>query len=180
MTKETKPTTEITIRAVRLKRASLSIKWTQGADEYGVTFHEKPLPSFTKALAALTPHVCTLCELPAKDAEKIEATGITMTPNGENVLALITAKKRVKKAGRVFNIATPLLPMYADDENKNADRMEPAEAKAIEKVASEAKRYVLGERAQGQIDFGGEDEAPKKSKGDDNTPDFPAMTEPRD
>lgn len=179
MTKETKPTGEIVIRSVRLKRASLALKWTQGEDEYGVTFHENPLPSFTKAIAALVPHVCSLCELPERDADKIEATGITMTPNGENTLALITAKKRVKKAGRVFNIATPLLPMYADEENKKADRMEPAEAKAIEKVATEARKYIAGERAQGRINFGADDE-PKKPKGDDNTPDFPALNEPKD
>lgn len=154
----------IEITAVRNNRASIHIEWLQGTDEYAVTFHDNCLPSFSKALDALPDHVCTLCELPAKDAAKIAATGITVRQKGDNHLALIVAKKKIKKAGRVFNIATPLLPMYEDDENKGADHMEPAEAKAIEKVISEAKKYLLGERAQGQIKF--EEEAQEKKKGD--------------
>ena len=172
-----KTTEEIVVTAVRNNRKSIRIEWTQGADEYGVNFHENPLPSFTKALAALVPHVCTLCEFSAKDAEKIEATGVTLRPQGENTLALIVAKKKIKKAGRVFNITTPLLAMWPDAESKDTDCMTEAEAKAIEKVASEAKKYVLGDRAQGMINFEPEADAPKKKGGNDKTVEFPALVE---
>lgn len=169
-----KKTEEIVITAVRNNRKSIHVEWLQGADEYGVNFHDNPLPSFLKALEKLPAHVCTLCEFPAKDADKIEATGITATEKGDNTLALIVAKKKIKKAGRVFNIATPLLPMYADPENKTADCMSEDEAGAIEKVIAEAKKYVLGERAQGQIKFD-EPEKPEKKKEGDNTEPFPNM-----
>lgn len=150
---------------MRNRRNSIQISWTQGIDEYDLVCHDNPLPSFLKAIEALAPHVCTLCEFPARDAAKIIPTGITCRGKDDSILALITAKKPVKKGNRVFNIATPILPMHEDADNPAADHMEPAEAKAIEKVIAEAERYVDGERAQGQIQFG-EDGAPADKKED--------------
>lgn len=164
----------VTITAVRYNRKSIRIEWTQGEDEYGVNFHENPLPDFLTSLAAMAGPVCALCEFPARDAEKIEPTGITVRAHGENQLALIVAKKKIKKGGRVFNIATPLLPMHPDEENETADCMTTAEAGAIKAVIAEAKRYVLGERAQGVIDFTlAEEKQPAE-----NTPEFPVLVEP--
>lgn len=172
-----KPTGELTIRSVRNKRTSIAMEWDIGEDQHKVTFHDNPLPSFYKALEALAEHVCTLCELPAKDASKIVATGITLRPNGENQQALIVARKKVAKGKRVFNIATPLLAMWPDDENTGADHMDPEIAKAIAKVETEAKKYILGERAQGKIEF--EEEKPKND-GKGETPTFPDLTEGKD
>lgn len=166
---------EIVITAVRNLRKSLRIEWLEGSDEVGRNFHDNPLPSFYKALAALTPHVCSLCELPAGDAKKIEATGITVRARGENNLALVVARKKIRKGKRVFNISTPLLAMYEDAEAKGADHMESDEAKAIEKVIAEAKKYLRGERAQGQIAF--EEEKTEEEKKPGNTDEFPALTE---
>lgn len=148
-----KKSEDLRILQVRNKRSSIFLSWMNGTDEFKVTFHDNPLPSFYKALAALPEHVCALCEFSPKDAAKIDATGITVAEKGDNSLALIVAKKKVKKGGRVFNIATPLLAMYPDDENKDADCMDKDTAAAIEKVIKEAKKYIGGDRAQGQIVF---------------------------
>lgn len=149
-----KATTEaIVIRRVRSDRKSIFIEWVQGIDVYKVTFHENPLASFTKAITALAAHVCSLCEFPDKDEAKITPSGITVTENGDNNLALIVASKRIKKGKRVFNITTPLLSMYPDKENKATDCMAAEEARAIEKVITEAKKYLDGDRAQGIIKF---------------------------
>lgn len=167
----------VTIKKVRNLRKSIKIAWTQGSDEYDVNFHDNPLPSFLKAIAALGEHVCSLCELPASDVKKIVATGITCAENGENVLALIVAKKTIKKGKRVFNISTPLLSMYPDEENKTTDHMEKEQSAAIEKVISEATKYINGDRAQGQIEFE-EESAGGKPEDGDKTEKFPGMTEP--
>lgn len=167
----------VLIRAVRNLRESIRIVWTQGSDDYGVNFHDNPLPSFLKSLVALAPHVCSLCELPAADSKKIIVVGITCRENGDNILARIVAKKTIKRGKRVFNIATPLLSMYADDENKTVDHMDEDEARAIEKVIAEATKYIAGERAQGQIQF---DEEPAGGKPEeDGTAKFPGMEEPK-
>jgi hypothetical protein len=164
MTKTKDEAKPIFIKSVRDKRKSIQIVYTQGADTIDHDFHDNPLPSFYKAIEALVPHVCTLCEFPSKDAAKITATGITCREDGDNTLALITSRKKIKKGGRILNIPTPLLPMYPDEENAGVDHMEKEEAAAIEKVIKETLKYLGGERAQGQIAFVEED-GPKKEAG---------------
>jgi hypothetical protein len=168
---------DVVITSVRNNRKSISIKWTQGTDEYDVTFHENPLKSFYNALDALNPHVLTLCEFSSKDLEKVRATGITIRGKADLPSALIVARKTIRKGKRVFNIATPLLPMYENPENKGADHMDEAEAKAIEKVIKEATRYVCGERAQGQIEWEDEDGGEDEKKGDKGDP-LPGLENP--
>lgn len=169
-------TEAIVITAVRNLRKSIKIEYIQGTDEYALNCHDNPLPSFYKALTALNAHVCSLCEFPAKDAEKIEATGITVREKGDNALALVVARKRIRKGKRIFNVATPLLPMWPDEENKGVDYMDNDIAKAIEKVVSEAKKYVIGDRAQGQIEFE-DDKKEEGEKAPDNTEQFPELKE---
>jgi hypothetical protein len=77
----------------------------------------------------------------------------------------------------VLNISTPILAMYPDEENKGADHMSEDEASAVEKVVKEAKKYIAGDREQGQIEFTDPDADKKGKKGDDNTAVFPAMAE---
>lgn len=170
-----KDTQEVQIHEVRNKRTSIFIHYAVGNDDFAVTFHDNPLKSFYTALENLNEHVLALAELPKGDLPKIEATGITLRTKGENTLALITAKKTLKRNKRVLNIATPILPMYPDDENKAVDHMSDDEASAVEKVIKEAKRYIAGDRAQGQIEF----QEPEKEKGDKakggETVEFPGM-----
>ncbi len=168
---------EIEVSSIRSNRSSIRAEWKQGDDAYAVTFHDNPLPSFYKALEALAPHVCSLSEFPAKDAEKIEPTGITISQKGESVvLALITAKKKLKRNKRVLNVATPLLSMYEQDDDKGADHMTEEEATAVEKLIKEAKKYISGDRAQGKLAF--EEEKKEGKEKPSNVDEFPGMTEP--
>lgn len=180
MAKGKKSNGELAIRRVRFNRKSIYCEWENNGDTYKVTFHDNPLPSFEKALSALAPHVCALCELPAKDVDKITPTGITLSPLGDdNEQGLITAGKKIRKGKRVFNMATPLLALWPakDAESKGTDCMDDDQAKAITKFAAEAKKYIAGERAQGKLAFEEEEE----KKGDAtpaNQEQFPGMTEP--
>lgn len=176
MAKAKPPTEEIIVKSCRYNGRSIRCEWEKGTDFYAVTFHDNPLPSFEKALKALAVHVCSLCELPAKDVDKVEPTGITVRELGEdNAQALIVAKKKIRKGKRVFNIATPLLAMYPsqDAEKKGSDCMDEDEAKAVAKFSAEIKKYILGERAQGKLAL----EEEKPAKGDDE-PALPGLTEP--
>lgn len=176
MATKAEKTQEIVVTSIRSNRSSIRAEWNQGDDDYAVTFHDNPLPSFYKALEALAVHVCSLSEFAAKDSEKIEPTGITVSQKGESVLALITAKKKLKRNKRVLNVATPLLAMYQNEEDKGADHMTEEEAGAVEKVIKEAKKYISGERAQGKLAF--EETKPKPDKKTDNTTAFPGMEDP--
>lgn len=168
-------TEEVHILKVRNNRTSIKITWKQGADTYSVTFHDNPLPSFYNALKALKTHVCALCEFPARDAEKLDPSGITIvSPEEDSPQALIVAKKHIKRNKRVFNIATPMLSMYESDDpdSPKVDHMSTEEAAAIEKVIKEAKRYIAGDRAQGQIQL--EDE-PDEKKDDSHQEKIPGV-----
>jgi hypothetical protein len=171
---------EVIVTSVRYNGRSITCKWDQGGDACSRTFHDNPLPSFVKALEALKSHVCDLCELPAKDEEKIEVKGITINALGDdNQQSVIVATKKLKRAKRVMNITTPLLAMW-EPKKKDADpgdRMDEATAKAIAKVEAETKKYICGERAQGKLAL--EEEKPKKKKeAGAETAAFPGMEEP--
>ena len=146
----------INILQVRNHGSSIYIHWTQGKDDYPVTFHDVPLPGFYSAIEALNRHVITLSEFPEADLSKIEATGITVSQKGENAMACIIAKKKLQRNKRVLNITTPILPMYAstDKTANGGDHMSEEEAAAIELVVHEAKLYLRGERAQGKLELG--------------------------
>lgn len=175
------PVDAVKILEVRNRRSSIYIHFTRGDDDYPVTFHENPLPSFYAALEALKDHAISLSELPKSDAPKIEVTGITVRPKGENAMALIVAKKTLKRNKRVLNISTPILPMYEaeGDEGQGGDHMSAEEAAAVELVISEAKRYVAGERAQGRLAVEEEEKRGRKTRGaaKENIEQFPEMRE---
>lgn len=164
---------DIVILSVRNMRKSIDIEWTEGIDKCARSFHDNALASFTKAIEGLTEHVVTLCEFPVAYAKGITATGITVREKGENSLALIVSQKKLKRNGRVLNIHTPMLAMYEDPEEKGADHMTEAEAAAVEKVIKETKKYLAGERAQGQIVF--ESPTPEKKAEDEKQAAFPPM-----
>lgn len=166
-TKEPKPE-KIVILAIRNRKKSINITWSQGADTHDDDFHENPRPSFYRALEELPAHIASLCDFPAADARKIVATGVTLRDEGDNTLAMVVGYKTVKRGGRPLNIATPLLLMEPDSENKTAACMTEAESDAIDKLVKEAKKYLSGDRAQGKIDFkAGEPEPDGKKKEDD-------------
>ena len=102
----------ITILAVSNLRKSIRIKWEQPngatADTYNVNFHENPLPAFYKAMDALKPHVCNLCELHARDADKLSIVGIVCKEHGENTSASIIARNRSNSARKATRAVAPM------------------------------------------------------------------------
>ncbi len=64
--------------------------------------------------------------------------------------------------------------MYSakDAEKKGSDCMTEEQARAIMKVANEARKYIRGERAQGRLAF--EEE---KADGEGKEAEFPALSE---
>lgn len=175
-----KKTEEVLVRSVRFNGRSLKCDWEQGDDACSRTFHDNPLPSFIKALEALRSHVCSLCELPAKDEEKITVTGVSLRPLGDdNAQGVIFAKKKLRKGKRSFKFSTPLLALWEpkDKEDKlKSDALDEDTAKAMVKVETETKKYICGERAQGKLAL--EDDEDEEEDSSEKTDEFPAMSEP--
>lgn len=183
------PAKDRDVRVVKMRNSPENIhcEWLEDNDKYNVTFHDQPLPAFYNALKALPTHVCALAELPGKDADKIEVTGITVTYRGEDcTLATLVAKKQLKRSVRVLNLSTTPLSIEKPKEETGQDRLSDDEAKAVKKLIQEVRRYILGERSDPKLfafaeaEKAAEEAAKKKGKKDPaaNVSEFPNLNEP--
>ena len=159
------------LRITRVKRTrqNISIAWKVGEDEFDLTSRDNPLPSFAKALDALAPVVCAICGLPDGYKEGLTANGAYISAVAGVDAVTLVASKQLPDNNRPFNISTPLRLMSAPETEGAANPpLLEKQISAIQEVLDEAKRYVKGDRAQGQIQFepeeGGEAEDAKQGK----------------
>jgi len=159
------------LRITRVKRTrqNISIAWKVGEDKFDITSRDNPLPSFAKALDALAPVVCAICGLPDGYKDGLTANGAYISAvAGVDAVALV-ASKQLPDNNRPFNISTPLRLMSAPETEGAANPpLLEKQIAAIQEVLDEAKKYVKGDRAQGQIaleaEEGEEAEDPKQGK----------------
>lgn len=143
----------LVIHKVRLTRRNVIIKYHNGAAALTCEDPENPLPEFKTAIAALGQLVLEICHLPDDYAEGLLATGVTVTDDGQFT---IQAKKSFQDAAGPLNIATPLRIREAEEDGKLPGLTDQQDA-LIDEVLEQAKRYILGERAQGVL-FSEDDE----------------------
>lgn len=157
------------ITKVRLKRSAVAIEWTTDTGSHAISEKERPLPSFVKAVEALAPLLIQILHLPASYAEKLTPTGITISTKQDVQLVTITAQKDLPECHSPFNLATPLRFLeHPKEEGSYSPALADRDVCLINAVVAEAKRYVAGERAQGNLPFNKDDE----DEGDeDETPD---------
>lgn len=185
------PATKDKIRVIAMRNSPKGVlcEWVEDGDPISRTFHDQPLPSFYKALEAMPEHVCTLAELSGKDAEKIECTGITLTYRGEkdvSILATLTARKSLKRSGRILNLTTTPLSIDPPKEPDGSDHLSKEESAAVKKLVNEVLKYINGERSTQKLMAFVEEQkaAGEKKKGRRkadpaaNVAEFPAMKEP--
>lgn len=152
------------ITKIKLGRANVHVEYDNEGDTYKYDSKDKPLPSFYEAMEALTPLVISTLGLPKAYAGKkptegdktpglpLTVSGITIMTKGESRQVCIVAKKIVSACPTPFNITVPL--RYMDAPTKEGSSSEPYGAKEVdllEEVIAEAKKYLAGERAQGQL-----------------------------
>ena len=157
------------ITKVRLNNRAVSIEYVSNNETHSLTSRDVPLPSFVEAIAALKPLVLSILHLPAsygapvkdekegKETPTLTVTGLTMAEKQEVDLVCIVARKTLTDAHSPFNIATPLRFLdHPDAEGSYSPALTDKECGAVYAVIEEAKRYVKGERAQGQLPLGDE------------------------
>lgn len=151
------------ITKVNVTRTNVHIEYTNEGDTYKYDSKDKPLPSFYKAMEALTPLILDTLQLPKAYAGKkpkpddeepgypLTPTGITIHVKGESRLVCITATKVIDTPGP-FNITVP--NRYMDAPTKEGATSVPYSTKQVallEEVLDEARKYLKGERAQGTL-----------------------------
>jgi hypothetical protein len=156
------------ITKVRLTRSQVVVDYTHENDTHNVTSSDAPLPSFVRAVEALMPLVLSILHLPqsyagtikgsdGKERPSMVATGLTMAEKQETELVTITAKKELPDAHSPFNIATPLrFIAHPEEAGSYSPALSDEHVAVVQEVLKEAKKYVKGERAQGQLPLDGD------------------------
>ncbi len=108
---------------------------------------EAPLPEFREALQALDV-VRNDLPLDMDEIDELVIKGVSLKHHaGEYVGATISATAKIEEANRPWNFNTPLIDIETD---------ENVTGPMIERLVSEAKRYLAGERAQGVLNLDGD------------------------
>lgn len=125
-------------------------------DEYTVRCTEKPRPEFVKAMQDLAEYVTEICELPSEYTKRIEVTSVSLNYGGPNDTegATITAKMMLENSNAPLNINTPnkAFEMYNVDADPDPKVLLSEDCvEAIETLEQEARKYIAGYRAQGNL-----------------------------
>lgn len=159
-----KKTVSLVINKVRLTRRNVIIEYHNGSESLSITSPENPLPEFKSAIVALVPLILAICHLPDDYGTNLTASGLTLTEKG---LVTLQGKKSFDDASGPLNIATPLRFLDTpEEEGTYSPALDPKQVALIDEVIEQAKRYILGERAQGVL-FNEEDENDDPTGGDE-------------
>ncbi len=153
------------IHKIRLTRRHVVIDWETPEGTFGLKLKDNPLPEFRKAVEDLSSLVLEILHLPTDYGAGLIPTGITITDKQDSQLVTIVAKKELTDCNSPFNIATPL--RFLDLPKEEGSYSPPLNAKQValvEAVINEAKRYVKGERAQGQLPLDDMDAADEEAE----------------
>lgn len=150
----------IGITSVKLGRKTISIAWTQGEASFDLCERDNPLPAFYPAFTALASVAGIICHFPKNYAEEgLRIIGLTIGDAGGVNTISIKAKKDIDDAQREFSFSTPTrLLAHPIQEGKYTPPLAKEDAALVGEAIEQAKAYVRGERAQGQIAFEGDDD----------------------
>jgi len=113
-----------------------------------------PHPDFIKAFEALVPHVRTILKWPISYAlGDIRVTGVTISESEETYVegAVITGLVTLDTTDSPFSFNTPHLPFDQYAEGNVAKTMPEDAIEAIRALQNEAREYLKGKRAQGDL-----------------------------
>jgi hypothetical protein len=152
---------EIEIVSVKRTRHSIVIHWRQGNGDFKLDERDNPLPSFGVAIDALGSIVSTICHFPQSYIAGLRVSGFDLGSRGGATTIVIRAKKDLDDSSKEFGFVTPeRLLEQPSEEGSYSPPLGVEAAALIAECIAEAKAYVKGDRAQGQIELpeGAEDD----------------------
>jgi hypothetical protein len=167
----------IEIVSVKRTRKTIEIAWRQGDADFDLSERDNPLASFIKSLDALAPLVPVICHFPAQYAATgLRVVGFKMGEKGGAETVALSCRKDIDDVNKEFSFKTPeRLLSHPTQEGKYTPALDDKAAGLVFEAIEEAKRYVRGERAQGQIAFKDDDD--DRSDDDPKQITFPPLTE---
>lgn len=151
------------IKKVRLKRRAVVIEYDNAGEVHTVTSRDAPLPSFVKAVEALAPLILDICHLPSEYIHGLKPTGLTLVEKQETQMVVVVGQKELTDCNSPFNISTPVRFLSVPkEEGSYSPPLKESQVALVDEVIAQAKKYVKGDRAQGQLPL----EAEKKDEDD--------------
>lgn len=165
------------IRKVRLKRNVVFIEYWNDGETHKVSSPDNPLPSFVKAVENLGILVLDLLHLPSDYIHGLSPQGITLVSRQGTELVAVVATKELNDCSSPLNITTPLRFLSVpEEEGTYSPPLKDAQVDLINEVVREAKNYVGGQRAQGQLPLG--DDKPEKTTEESHEAETPQLNLP--
>lgn len=160
-----KPKT-ITIHKVRRSRRFIFIAYDKGDEVLTLKCPDNPLPGFLTALDELSPLVAQVCHFPSDYCETdLRVMEVQLGSLGGSRTVSILAQKSLDDASKALKITTPpRLLEHPTQEGSYTPPLSHADKGLIEEIIEQAKSYLAGDRAQGQLPLESDDE----KDGDDN------------
>lgn len=128
---------------------------TNNWDEHTLSCKDQPRPELIERFTKMGEHVAAICEINAADGT-IMASGITLshTDSGNRYL-VITAQKKLEYSKSPLIINTPARPETPENEYESEDFCWGEELfNDVNELEKEAWKYITGDRAQQNLDFG--------------------------
>ena len=145
----------ITIKKINLRRKTLAISYTKGGTaSFAIDEPDNPIPEFGKAFDGLLFLVPIILHLPENWTENCRVTGLVMDTLGGAPTVSLIGKKSLDDAGKEFVFRTPpRLMCHPTEEGAYTPPLTLAQAALVEEAIEQAKQYIWGNRAQGEIVF---------------------------
>lgn len=119
---------------------------------------EDPHPDFTKAMNSLSEDVMEIAEIPEKEGEKSEDSvsvgSVTFTWKEGDFGAVLSASRELEYSNTPLNINTPLKWSEGKSDEEADEILLPSETiNKLERLMTEAERFLEGERSQMKLNF---------------------------
>lgn len=159
----------IQITSVKRTRKTIEIGWTQAESAFELCERDNPLPSFITALDALLPVVVAVLHLPDSYAEKITVVGFNIGKQSDACTVNLRVEVAFEDASKTLKFTTPSrLLAHPVTPGVYTPPLPVEFVGLVAEAVEQAKLYVMGERAQGQIELpeDGDDEDSEDDKDD--------------
>jgi hypothetical protein len=149
----------IDILSVQRTRKTICIHWKQGDGKFDLDERDNPLPAFGKAFDALVPIVAAVLHVPDTWESDLRVIGLKLGKQGGAATVQFICRKSIPDASKEFPFTTPYrLLAHPTEPGSYTPPLAEKDAAKVWDAVEQAKAYVRGDRAQGQIQFETDDD----------------------
>mgnify|MGYP000847248248 FL=1 len=147
------------ITKIKVKKGSYFFAWeeyqssTANWDGHTLTCKDKPRDELLAAMKALAPHVLDICEFVKENIEDFMVSGVTWSYTEDNQYVTLTAQKKLEYSRAPLILNTPVRPEEPGKDDDMTFCMSEELMDDLRKLEADAWRYIMGDRAQQQLDF---------------------------